>query len=271
MLGSNELKVAKITLEAPVASFRYPHFLVGRQPSYDMPPPSTIYGHIASAMGELPDPRTIRFGYHFTSTSHGSDLEHEHIIWRGSPDKLSPTESAKFREWRKVYPVALAAAVQPTLRDFLFGCQLVLYIDPPSMAEAFADPVFCTNFGRSQDLAKIAKVETITLVEAEGAYIESTLLPFHSMRTRTGYGVTALMPRYIGPPPEREPEFDTYIVLHEMVFAGKIDDAVIDRGSSKRLINTFGQTQEVWLVDPESPRVAGVQRAIIFHRFISEP
>src|SRR5437016_4523382 len=111
MLGSNDFKVARITIEAPVASFRYPHFLVGRQPSYDMPPPSTIYGHIASAMGELPDPSKIRFGYHFTSVSRTSDLEHQHIIWRGSPDKLSKEESEKLKEWRKTNALALAAAV----------------------------------------------------------------------------------------------------------------------------------------------------------------
>jgi CRISPR-associated protein Cas5t len=270
MRGSNELTVAKITIEAPVASFRYPHFLVGRQPTYDMPPPSTIYGHIASAMGELPDPRMMRFGYHFTAVSRAKDLEHQHIIWQGSPDKLSPEESAKFKVWHKAHSLALAAAVQPTLHDFLFGCRLVLYVDPPAVAEAFADPVFCTNFGRSQDLAKIEKVETINLVEAEGAYIESTLLPFRPMRTRTGYGVTALMPRYIGPPPEREPEFDTYIVLHEMIFAGKVDDTVIARNSSKRLINTLGQPKEMWLVDPDSPGIASVHRAVIFHRFVTE-
>ena len=47
------MKVAKIGILAPVVSFRYPHFLVGKQVSYVMPPPSTIYGHIASAVGSF--------------------------------------------------------------------------------------------------------------------------------------------------------------------------------------------------------------------------
>jgi CRISPR-associated protein Cas5t len=59
------LKAAKIVIEGPVASFRYPHFLIGRQISFDMPPPSTIYGHIASAVGEWLDAAGIKFAYNF--------------------------------------------------------------------------------------------------------------------------------------------------------------------------------------------------------------
>lgn len=269
MIGSTKPTVGRIVIEAPVASFRYPHFLIGRQPSYDMPPPSTIYGHIASAMGEFPDPYAIRFGYHFTSASRGSDLEHQHIIWEGVPDKLSRGESEKLKQWRKTNSPVLAAAVQPTLRDFLFGCRLVLYIDPASVADAFAEPVFCANFGRSQDLAKIERVETVTLTNATGAYIEKTLLPFREMRSRTGYGTTALMPRYIGPPPEREPEFETYILLGETVFGGQIDDSVIAKDSRKRLITGAAHRDEVWLVDPDTPVIAGVNRAVVFHRFVA--
>lgn len=268
MPGSNEMKVARITIEAPVASFRYPHFLVGRQPTYDMPPPSTIYGHIASALGELPDPRSIRFGYHFTAVSRASDLEHQHIIWQGSPEKLSSEEGAKFREWRKRHSVALGSAIQPTLRDFLFGCRLLLYLDPPSLAEAFADPVFCMNFGRSQDLAKIGKIEMVRLVEARGAYLENTLLPFREMRPRTGYGVTAFMPRYIGPPPEREAHFDTFVVLREIVFAGQVDESMVSRDSHRRLINGPNHGDEMWFVDPDTNAIAGVHRGVIFHQFI---
>lgn len=268
MLGLSELTVARITIQIPVASFRYPHFLVGRQPSFDMPPPSTIYGHIASALGELPDRRSIRFAYHFTSASRGTDLEHQHVVWQGSPDKLSREESAKFKEWRKSQNLALAAAVQPTIRDFLFGCRLILYIDPVSFAEPFREPVFCANFGRSQDLAKIDKVEEVVLKETKEAYIEKTLLPFKQMRARTGYGETALMPRYIGAPPERQPEFETYIILRETIFAGPVDELVIAPGSHKRLLNGADHGDESWFVDPDSPVIASAHRAVVFHGFV---
>ncbi len=268
MPGLNELTVARITIGAPVASFRYPHFLVGRQPSYEMPPPSTIYGHIASALGELPDRNTIRFAYHFTATSRGSDLEHQHVVWQGTPDKLSGEQGAKLKKWRKLHHLALAAAVQPTTRDFLFGCRLILYVDPVSIAEAFLDPVFCANFGRSQDLAKIEKVERVVLKQAEGAYIECTLLPFQQMRSRTGYGATVLMPRYISPPPERQPEFETYIILKDTIFVGVVDEAVVAATSHKRLISGLDQRSEKWFVDPDSPVIADAHRAIVFHSFI---
>jgi CRISPR-associated protein Cas5t len=269
MPGLNEITVGRIVIEAPVLSFRYPHFLVGRQPSYDMPPPSTIYGHIASAMGELPDRNSVRFAYHFSSSSRGIDLEHQHIVWRGTPDKLSKEESQKFKRWRADNSPALAAAVQPTLHDFLFGCRLVLYIDPAPLAEAFDEPIFCANFGRSQDLVKIERVETVTLKRANGAYLERTLLPFREMRQRTGYGTTALMPRYIGPPPERQPEFETYIILRETIFAGETDPSLIARDSHKRLITSHDNTDETWFVDPDSPVIAGVNRAVIFHGFVA--
>src|SRR6266849_4135298 len=105
--------VAKVCVHAPITSFRYPHFLVGRQVTFDMPPPSTIYGHLASALGGWPDPGPLRFAYSFTFVSKGSDLEHQHIIWPGRPDKLSKEESATLKEWQKRHPIAVGGAIQP--------------------------------------------------------------------------------------------------------------------------------------------------------------
>ena len=51
-----DMRVLRVLIEAPVTSFRYPHFLIGRQITYDMPPPSTIYGHVMSAVGRLLPP-----------------------------------------------------------------------------------------------------------------------------------------------------------------------------------------------------------------------
>ena len=50
------MRVLKVTLEGITTSFRYPHFMVNVQPSYRMPPPATIYGHICSALGEWVSP-----------------------------------------------------------------------------------------------------------------------------------------------------------------------------------------------------------------------
>lgn len=243
------MKVAKIRIEAPVVSFRYPHFLIGRQITFDMPPPSTIYGHIVSAVGDWIDPTPLRFAYHFTFKGKGSDLEHQHIITKGK---------SNFELDGQKYPTSTDAVVQPHYRDFLYDCHLTLYLQPTELAEAFRNPCFCVNFGRSQDLARIVSVEEIELAEAKGAYLESTLLPF-SLRKYTGKGITVLMPRYISPPPEREPSFGRYVVLHERLFAGDVDT------TKQKLLQYEGDR---WWVDPSTQPQEGVHEGIVFHSFV---
>ena len=110
-----KLQALRVVVEAPATSFRYPYFLVGRQVTYDMPPPSTIYGHVASALGELPDPASFEFGYDFQSLGRCSDLEHQHIITAGG--KAFELDGVK-------HPISTQATVQPHLRDFLSGLGL---------------------------------------------------------------------------------------------------------------------------------------------------
>src|SRR5262249_41302879 len=129
-LGTSEMRAAKVRLTAPVASFRYPHFLVGRQASYAMPPPSTIYGHIASAVGDWINPRGLRFAYSVSYVARGMDLEHQHLIGPYPPEKLSRDEAAKLRRWRQANELVIGGSVQPTLRDFLFGLEIDLYLMP---------------------------------------------------------------------------------------------------------------------------------------------
>jgi len=252
------VKVTKVVVEAPIVSFRYPHFLIGRQISYDMPPPSTIYGHIASAVGDWFDPGLVRFAYQFTFQSRGSDLEHQHVISR--PPSVRGTS---FRTLEGEFPAAVVGNVQPHLRDYLYDCTLILYVDPARMAHAFRNPTFCVNLGRSQDLATIVSVQEVELIKAEGAYLEKTLLPF-SMRKYLGRGFTVLMPRYISPPPERDPSFSRYIVLHDRVFAGQV------RESLPRLLEYDEERKREWWVDPTSPMKEGVHLAPVFQSFLGE-
>ncbi|HLH31049.1 MAG TPA: type I-B CRISPR-associated protein Cas5b, partial [Terriglobia bacterium] len=142
------MRVLRVSIEAPITSFRHPHFLIGRQLTYDMPPPSTIYGHVMSAVGELWPPESIEFGYHFKFKAKARDLEHQHILSR----KTGKTK------------VSYDIIVQPHQRDFLFDCSLTLYLKSERLEDlrkAFNMPVFCVNLGRSQDLASIRRVEEI--------------------------------------------------------------------------------------------------------------
>ena len=248
------MRVAKVVIEAPVTSFRYPHFLIARQVSFDMPPPSTIYGHVASAVGDLIPPDSFRFGYAFEFQSRASDLEHQHVISPGGNRQSFSLGDEKF-------PVSVEAVVQPHLRDFLFKPRLTLYLDPPELAGAFRAPVFCVVLGRSQDLAQIVSVEETDLEPASGAYLEHTLLPF-SFRTAVRFGVTVLMPRYIEPPPERRAHFERFISLRERLFAGIVDQS--EALNNRRLIERE-RARERWLVDRSTPAYHGVHRAVVFH------
>ena len=67
------MDVLKIVAEGVTTSFRYPHFTLGIQPTFDMPPPATIYGHICSAVGEWLDPDGLQFAYHFTAEAKAND------------------------------------------------------------------------------------------------------------------------------------------------------------------------------------------------------
>ena len=257
------MKVAKIGILAPVVSFRYPHFLVGKQVSYVMPPPSTIYGHIASAIGELPNPSLLRAGYNFTYRSKAVDLEHQHIISRNPPDKLSERQSADLKQWRSKYPLSVGGSVQPTFREFLFHAEMTLYVTPASIADAFKAPVFPVVLGRSQDLACVTSVAEVDLEVADGAYYDNTLLPF-SWRSKTHFGITVLMSRFIGPPPDREPTFAQYITLsRERIYGGNAEIDSTDRRYMVRKLEA-----EEWLVDPESPRDKGVHCGVVLHSFL---
>lgn len=255
------MRAAKIKILAPIASFRYPHFLVGKQVSYAMPPPSTIYGHIASAMGVWPDLASLSIAYIFTFESRATDLEHQHIISRNPPDKLSKEQSAHFRKWRADNPLSVGGSVQPTLRDFLFNVEMTLYVTPASIGRAFETPIFPVVLGRSQDLACVLSVEEVDLITADGAYFDNTLLPF-SWRAKTHFGITTLMSRFIGPPPEREVEFAQYITLRrgERIYGGNVDVAPNDRRYMVR-----NSEPEQWLIDPVSVADRGVHRGVVFH------
>src|SRR5258708_7142170 len=74
------MRVLKVVLEGETTSFRYPHFMFGVQPSFPLPPPATIYGHICSTMGEQVDLEGLRFAYHFTAEASFEDLEHVHVL-----------------------------------------------------------------------------------------------------------------------------------------------------------------------------------------------
>ena len=224
--------VTRIELSGPATSFRYPHFLVGRQPTFDLPPPATLYGHVASALGDLPDPARLRIGYHFACRGRGDDLEHTWIL---TPHSVS---------------------LQPTLRELLFDIWMVLYIayDGEDLTPYFRAPRYPVLLGRSQDLVSYRRVERVALQTSAQAYYQDTLLP-HSLRERVRAGVAMVLPRYIDAATRRV-RMDGYILLTGR--ARWVDDGT---GGGQPLVH--------W-VDPKLPTHAGLPRGVWLHTFVDQ-
>lgn len=238
------MQVLKVIAEGITTSFRYPHFMYQIHPTYEMPPPATIYGHIASALGEWFDPREVRFAYHFSYAAKVDDLEH--II-------LLATTSGKLPE--SSYAKVLEGNINPFRRTLLFQPRLVLYLDRPDWMGAFLSPKYPVVLGRSQDLFMYTTVAVVELVESDHAYIEHTLLPYRANRfTNRGYAV--LMPRWIDYSQGRHPTFERYFVIHERIHCP--DDLLLLENS---------QLFHLW-IDPETPQVRGQHLGLFFHSFV---
>ncbi|MFQ3567938.1 MAG: CRISPR-associated protein Cas5 [Aggregatilineales bacterium] len=163
--------VVRLRLEGAVTSFRYPHFMHGVQPTFEMPPPATLYGHVCSALGELVSPSAFRIAVHFTASERFFDYEHTHLF--GREPKLSPFE-----------------------RELIFQPRLTLYVDRPDWLDQLRKPRYVVVLGRSQDLMRCAEVRLVDLVWLERAYVEHALLEFEDalgLERR----VSVMMPRMI--------------------------------------------------------------------------
>jgi CRISPR-associated protein Cas5t len=239
------MRVLKVTLEGITTSFRYPHFMIGVQPTFPMPPPATIYGHICSTLGEWFDPTGVAFAYHFTSQSGFEDMEHLHIV-SGSGGKLQGTS----------LPKVLEGSIQPLKRQMLFAPRLVLYLNKPEWESTFRSPIYPVALGRSQDLATYTDVRVIELEERSAVHLEHTLLPFE-MATRIGLGQVTLMPRYVDYAQNRRPFFERYLLLQRRVLTTSTD------------FLQYSPRPMLFWADPEE-HIDNLPRGLAFHTFIGD-
>ncbi len=239
------MRVLKISLEGAITSFRYPNFMIGVQPTYEMPPPATIYGHLCSALGEWVSPADIQFAYHFTYERKLEDLEHVHVLARSKPN-ARPIDGMK--------PV-IEGNVNPMRRQLLFQPRLTLYVNKPEWEAAFRSPRYAVALGRSQDLCAYVDVRVIELEQHSVAYFEHTLIPF-DYPLKMPQGVVATMPRLLDYERNRRPTFSRYIILRQRV---QSDDAGV---------LAFGSRPETFWIDPESPEVNGRRLGLIFQSFV---
>ncbi len=182
-MNATTMQALRVQVAGPVTSFRHPHFMHGMQPTYTLPPPATLYGHVCSALGQRVAPDAFRVAFHFSYSTRWLDYEHTHLFV-GKEAKLSPFE-----------------------RELLFQPRLTLYLDRPDWTEAFRSPRYVVTLGRSQDLMQVQTVDVVTLPRHEQAYITQTLLPLHEAAHLMQW--TAItMPRYMTE--DRTPQWGHY-------------------------------------------------------------
>ncbi len=240
------MRVLKVVAEGSITSFRYPHFMQQIHPTFEMPPPATIYGHIASALGEWFDPAGVKFAYRFIHAGQVTDIEHIMVL-AASTGKIKGTN----------LPKVLEGNVNPFERALLFQPRLALYVNRPEWEPAFRSPRYAVVLGRSQDLFTYTAVSVVELQQADYAYFEHTLMPYSAtQQTSRGYAVT--MPRHLDYANRRQPTFARYFVVRERV-------------NSREDFLWFGEKpKERYWIDPTSPQIEGAHLGLAFLSFVGE-
>lgn len=151
------MKVARIQIIGWTASFRYPTFVSGFQPSLPVPPLSTIYGLLSAAKGELVTPNETSVGFVFQSKGKAVDLE---TIY-------------------ELQDTALQAKSNVVKREILFEPELYLYLTDLDFADYFRQPVYPLLLGRSTELVMAKKIEIIELNKKENVRFGGTSFPFN--------------------------------------------------------------------------------------------
>jgi len=227
------MRVLKVIAEGSVTSFRYPHFVQGVHPTFEMPPPATIYGHVCSAVGDWIPPDSTRFAYYFAFESKFFDYEHLHFF--GKEPKMNPFK-----------------------RELLYNPRLSLYLDNIELEPYFRSPRYPVALGRAQDLMVYTSVELIMLEQAERRFYSGTLLTLQQAALIGGPTFAVTMPRFLDE--ARHPTWAQYAVLP----ASAKPRIYPDTDSL-----TFEDAAlESW-IDPQAdaahPYERGLQRAVVWH------
>jgi len=158
------MKVFRIKIQSWTASFRYPNFILGYQPSLDVPALSTILGLINAAAGEFLYHDTIELAYYFEYEAKSTDLE---TIYQIEIDK------------KKLSPKLQGITSNVINREFLYGCTLFLYLKEERLAAYFRKPVFQLLLGRSSDLASVKEIKQVELEQTDSAKcLAGQIVPF---------------------------------------------------------------------------------------------
>lgn len=155
------MKAFRIKLNSWTSSFRYPNLISGFQPTLEVPPVSTVMGLINATLGRYLENCDVELGYYFDFKMKATDLETIYQI--KSNDKNFPDNSVK------------PNVIQ---REFLYDCQLFLFLVNEDLVTCFRQPAYQLLLGRSNDLAGIESIREVELHEVNNARIGGQVVPF---------------------------------------------------------------------------------------------
>jgi CRISPR-associated protein Cas5t len=145
----------RIKITGWTASFRYPIFIYGYQPTLPVPPYSTVYGLISAAYGKLVIPKDIDIKYVFKSDAKGVDIE---TIYEWEVGRISKSNVIK--------------------REFLLNPELYLYIKEREIVNYFRKPYYPLLLGRSTELAFVEEIKRVNLIQKDNLSVGGIILPF---------------------------------------------------------------------------------------------
>lgn len=144
-------EVLRVKICSWTASFRYPTFQAGHQPSLLVPPPSTIQGLLSAAKGDIVSFSDLEFfGYVFISRGFGLDLERIYPLGKQETDVIR--------------------------REVLYDNELFLYL-PREWENYFKKPRYQLLLGRSCDLATVEQIKKAVLEKRKNVPIGGTVVP----------------------------------------------------------------------------------------------
>lgn len=158
------MKVARIYIRGWTASFRYPAFISGFQPTLPVPPLSTIYGLLSAAKGVTVSPADAKVGYVFQS--HGTAIDLESIY--------------------ELHDTPLRANTNVVKRQLLCEPELFLYVSDLDFVGYFRRPHYPLLLGRSTELAMVVKSELFELEERSKVRVGGSIFPFSAHNGVTG-------------------------------------------------------------------------------------
>ena len=157
------MKFYRVKISSWTSSFRYPNIISGYQLTLEVPPVSTVLGLINACAGSYIEYEEIKIGYYFEYESKEYDLE---TIYQLKVEKGVPKNEVKSNVLR---------------REFLYECNLFLYLTDPNIVDYLRHPHYSILIGRSNDLATIEKIEEVELQEvANACKIKGQVITFNN-------------------------------------------------------------------------------------------